>query len=149
MADETLHNQDPKFLDGYEILGRLGEGASGVVYRAKQSDGTFVAIKVLRAELANDAKVRERLRREATALQRVVGGRTAKVLKVEPDASIPYLVMELVPGTNLDEFVQKNGPLRGGLLWSATLGLVEALASIHEAGVIHRDLKPSNVLMHY
>ena len=147
MADETLHNQDPKFLDGYEILGRLGEGASGVVYRAKQSDGTFVALKVLRAELANDAKVRERLRREATALQRVVGGRTAKVLKVEPDASIPYLVMELVPGTNLDEFVQKNGPLRGGLLWSATLGLVEALASIHEAGVIHRDLKPSNILI--
>lgn len=147
MSDIELRDSDPRSLDGYEIVGRLGEGASGVVYRAKQSDGAFVALKVLRAELANDEKVRERLRREATALRRVSGGRTAKVLKVEADGPIPYLVMELVPGTNLDQFVEKNGPLRGGLLWSATLGLVEALVSIHEAGVIHRDLKPSNILI--
>lgn len=147
MYDDELQASDPNSLDGYEIVGRLGEGASGVVYRAKQSDGTFVALKVLRAEFANDEKVRERLRREATALQRVAGGRTAKVLKVEANGAVPYLVMELVPGTNLDQFVEKNGPLRGGLLWSATLGLVEALVSIHEAGVIHRDLKPSNILI--
>lgn len=147
MQDDALQASDPRSLDGYEIVGRLGEGASGVVYRAKQSDGAFVALKVLRAEFANDEKVRERLRREATALQRVAGGRTAKVLKVEADGAVPYLVMELVPGTNLDQFVEKNGPLRGGLLWSVTLGLVEALVSIHEAGVIHRDLKPSNILI--
>ena len=147
MYYDALQANDPRSLDGYEIVGRLGEGASGVVYRAKQSDGTFVALKVLRAEFANDEKVRERLRREATALQRVAGGRTAKVLKVEADGAVPYLVMELVPGTNLDQFVEKNGPLRGGLLWSATLGLVEALVSIHQAGVIHRDLKPSNILI--
>jgi serine/threonine protein kinase len=147
MSDDALQASDPRSLDDYEIVGRLGEGASGVVYRAKQSDGAFVALKVLRAEFAHDEKVRERLRREATALQRVVGGRTAKVLKVEADGAVPYLVMELVPGTNLDQFVEKNGPLRGGLLWSATLGLVEALVSIHDAGVIHRDLKPSNILI--
>jgi serine/threonine protein kinase len=147
MSNDALQASDPRSLDDYEIVGRLGEGASGVVYRAKQSDGAFVALKVLRAEFAHDEKVRERLRREATALQRVVGGRTAKVLKVEADGAVPYLVMELVPGTNLDQFVEKNGPLRGGLLWSATLGLVEALVSIHDAGVIHRDLKPSNILI--
>ena len=147
MTDKPLHPGDPSSLDEYEIVGRLGEGSSGVVYRAKQSDGGFVALKVLRTELADDVKVRERLRREATALQRVAGGRTAKVLKVEADGLLPYLVMELVPGTNLDEFIDNNGPLRGGMLWSVTMGLVEALISIHEAGIVHRDLKPSNILI--
>jgi len=58
MYDNALQASDPRSLDGWEIVGRLGEGASGIVYRAKQSDGNFVAIKVLRAEFANDEKVR-------------------------------------------------------------------------------------------
>lgn len=147
MEEESLHLSDPRLIDGYAIVARLGEGASGIVFRAVQPDGSEVALKVLRSELANDPQVRERLRREAVALQRVVGGRTAKVLRVEADGEYPYLAMELVPGSSLNLFVEQHGPLRSGLLWSVALGLIEALASIHAAGVIHRDLKPSNIMI--
>lgn len=145
--ESELHENDPKSIDGYSIISRLGEGATGVVFRAIQNDGLNVALKILRTELANDERVRERLRREAVALQRVSGGRTARVIKVESEGEIPYLVMELVPGQSLDRFVELNGRLSGGLLWSAASGLVEALISIHESHVVHRDLKPSNVMI--
>ncbi|MEK7295167.1 MAG: serine/threonine-protein kinase, partial [Actinomycetota bacterium] len=57
------------------------------------------------------------------------------------------LAMELVDGLSLEEYVQIHGPLRGGMLWAIAEGLVEALTSIHAAGVIHRDLKPSNIII--
>ena len=145
--ETVLSENDPKQIDDYILVSRLGEGATGVVFRAIQSDGLNVALKVLRAELANDVRVRERLRREAAALQRVSGGRTVRVIKVESEGKIPYLVMELVPGQSLDRFVDSSGRLSGGLLWSTASGLVEALISIHESQVIHRDLKPSNIMI--
>lgn len=145
--ETALRDNDPKNIDGYAIVSRLGEGATGVVFRAIQSDGLNVALKVLRVELANDVRVRESLKREADALQRVSGGRTVRVIKVESEGVIPYLVMELVPGQSLDRFVDSSGRLSGGLLWSTASGLVEALISIHESQVIHRDLKPSNIMI--
>jgi serine/threonine protein kinase len=66
---------------------------------------------------------------------------------VDAEGASPYLVMELVPGRSLNKFVEEEGPIRSGMLWSIALGLVEALASIHAAGIIHRDLKPSNILV--
>lgn len=146
MAEYALLANDPRSLGGYEIISRLGDGASGVVFKAKNENGTYVAIKVLRSELADQPKVRDRLRREASALQTVEGGRTARVLSVEADGPVPYLVMELVPGQTLDKFVQENGNLRGGLLITFISGLVDAISSIHAAGVVHRDLKPSNIM---
>ena len=146
MAEYALLANDPRSLGGYEIISRLGDGASGVVFKAKNENGTYVAIKVLRSELADQPKVRDRLRREASALQKVKGGRTARVLSVEADGPVPYLVMELVPGQTLDKFVQENGNLRGGLLITFISGLVDAISSIHAAGVVHRDLKPSNIM---
>ena len=146
MAEFALLASDPRSLGGYEIISRLGDGASGVVFKAKDVNGAHVAIKVLRSELADQPKVRERLRREASALQKVQGGRTARVLSVEADGPVPYLVMELVPGQTLDKFVQENGNLRGGLLITFISGLVDAISSIHAAGVVHRDLKPSNIM---
>ena len=80
MAEYALLANDPRSLGGYEIISRLGDGASGVVFKAKNENGTYVAIKVLRSELADQPKVRDRLRREASALQKVKGGRTARVL---------------------------------------------------------------------
>lgn len=119
----------------------------GVVYEATSSSGSKVAVKVLRAELADDSRVRERLRREAAALRAVEGGRTAKVFEVDADGPNPFLAMELVDGLSLEEYVQIHGPLRGGMLWVVAEGLVDALKSIHLAGVIHRDLKPSNIII--
>ena len=144
---EQLRESDPKIVNGWSLRGRLGSGGTGVVYKAVNSDGLVAAIKVLRPELIDSPLVRERLRREAEVLKRVKGGRTAEVFEVDADIDTPYIAMELVEGVSLNEFVEKNGPVKGAFAWAMVDALVEALQSIHAAGIIHRDLKPSNIIV--
>jgi serine/threonine protein kinase len=142
-----LESVDPSSIGGYELVKRLGTGATGIVYEGVNSEGKRAAIKVIRRELADAPQVRERLRREAQSLRRVSGERCAEVYEVDADADVPYLVMELIPGQDLSAEIAERGPLRGAMLRTVFLALVEALESIHAAGIIHRDLKPSNVLI--
>jgi len=143
---EPLAQSDPRKVANYTILARLGTGASGIVYAARDAQGTDIALKVLRPELADIESVRGRLRREAEILSRVSGPRTVKFLEIDADCLTPFLAMELVHGKSLDEYVKENGPLRGAMLTGLFESLVEALSEIHSVGVIHRDLKPSNVI---
>lgn len=142
-----LKDSDPKKIKDWTLEGRLGSGGTGVVYRGIDSKGSVAAIKVLRPELVDDPQVRERLRREADVLMRVRGGRTAEVFEVDVDIDTPYIAMQLVEGVSLNEFIEKNGPVKGTFAWAMVDALVEALRSIHAAGVIHRDLKPSNIIV--
>jgi serine/threonine protein kinase len=119
----------------------------GVVYLVSAPDGTQAALKLIRAELADDPAFRARFRREVEAGQRVGGVCNAKYIAAELDAERPYLVTEYVPGGNLADFVAANGPLPGDQAVSLAVGLAEALVAMSSVGVIHRDLKPSNVLM--
>ncbi len=134
------------FVGKYCIVSSIGSGGMGMVYRATDPSGRYVALKILRPELADDPIVRERLRREAEALLRVRGGRTAAVIDVQPDNSPPFIVMELVEGLVLNEYISRNGPLTGLMMRSFAQGICEAVSDIHKVGVIHRDLKPSNVI---
>ena len=129
------------------MLARLGSGASGIVFAARDSNGNDVALKVLRPELADVPGVREKLRKEAIAIKRVSGNRTVKILDVETSGAYPYLAMEFIDGLPLDEYVKANGNFAGALLSGLYESLVEALCDIHEAGIVHRDLKPSNILI--
>ena len=140
-----LEESDPRALAGYEVLSRLGEGGSGIVYEARDATGARVALKVLHAELAESSDLRRRLAMEAEALQRVRGERIARVLAVDVAAPVPYIVMELVEGETLASMVRRE-PLKGAMLTGLAEGLLEALHDIHEAGIIHRDLKPSNII---
>ncbi len=140
-----LEDSDPREFAGYEVLSRLGEGGSGIVYEARDADGSRVALKVLHAELAESGDLRRRLALEAEALQRVRGDRIARVLAVDVDAPVPYIVMELVEGETLESMVRRE-PLKGAMLTGLAEGLLEALHDIHGAGIIHRDLKPSNII---
>ncbi|MEK7296050.1 MAG: protein kinase, partial [Actinomycetota bacterium] len=106
MPVEALHPDDPTGVGTYSFIRRIGSGGMGVVYEATSPSGGKVAVKVLRAELADDSRVRERLRREAAALRAVEGGRTAKVIEVDADGPNPFLAMELVDGLSLEEYVQ-------------------------------------------
>lgn len=146
MNNELL-SEDPRWVGSYQLVSRLGAGATGVVFEAMSSDGNRVALKVLHESLISSPGIRERLRREGVALQRVVGARAVRVLEVDADGPRPFLAMELVEGQTLDNYVNSFGPVRGALLWGLAEGLVEALLDIHSAGIIHRDLKPSNVLL--
>ena len=143
---DSLLPSDPSSIDGYVIEGRLGSGGFGIVYAATSPDGVPVAVKVLRPELSDDPRLRERLAREADALSRVEGERTAEIFAVVTDGDLVYLVMERVEGESLTDQVNDNGALSGPMLWFAAAGLVQALQEIHAAGIIHRDLKPSNVM---
>ena len=110
---ELLQKSDPRSIGSYQILARLGSGASGIVFAARDSNGNDVALKVLRPELADVPGVREKLRKEAIAIKRVSGNRTVKILDVETAGAYPYLAMEFIDGLPLDEYVKANGNLAG------------------------------------
>ncbi|MFY9929076.1 MAG: protein kinase [Streptosporangiaceae bacterium] len=129
------------------LLGRLGSGGMGRVYLARSPGGRMVAVKVIRANLAEDAGFRARFAREVSAARKVGGMFTAQVVDADLDGPIPWLVTAYVPGTPLSDAVERQGPLPEASVLALAAGLAEGLIAIHAAGVIHRDLKPSNVLL--
>jgi eukaryotic-like serine/threonine-protein kinase len=142
-----LRNGDPERLGDYKLVGRLGEGGMGSVFLAVAPDGTHVAVKVIRADLADDGDFRRRFRGEVTRAREVPPFCTAEVIDADPDHDPPYLVVEYVDGPSLAVVVDERGPLTPANLHALAIGVATALTAIHGAGVIHRDLKPSNVLL--
>ncbi len=132
---------------GYRILAPLGSGGMGTVYRAVDGGGTVVALKLLHPHIGADPVARDRLRREAAALQRLRHPAVAAVLDAEADSTEAFLVTELVDGDTLEDRVRLAGPLDAEALAELAAGLEDALAAVHEAGVVHRDLKPSNIML--
>jgi serine/threonine protein kinase len=119
----------------------------GRVYLARSPGGRVVAVKVIRANLAEDAGFRARFAREVSAARKVGGLFTAQVVDADIDGPVPWLVTAYVPGTSLSDAVERQGPLPDNSVLALAAGLAEGLIAIHAAGVIHRDLKPSNVLL--
>ena len=147
MARTPLRDTDPSWVGAYRLQARLGAGGMGVVYLAAAQDGRLVALKVLRPEIAGDAEFRKRFSREVTALHRVQGVCTVRVIDADTTAAQPYLVTEYAEGPSLAEYVESRGPMDPQMLYGLATGLAEALTAIHAAGIVHRDLKPSNVLL--
>ena len=147
MARAPLQQTDPPRVGGYRLVARLGAGGMGVVYLAETRDGQPVAVKVLRPELADNPEFRTRFGREVTALTRIQGMCTVRVIEADTEAPKPFLVTEYADGPSLSEYVDARGPLDPQMLYGLATGLAEALTAIHAAGIVHRDLKPSNVLL--
>ncbi|MDQ0762858.1 outer membrane protein assembly factor BamB family protein [Streptomyces canus] len=144
---EALEAGDPRQVGRYRIVARLGAGGMGRVYLGRSPGGRFVAVKVVRPELAEDAGFRRRFAREVAAARRVNGAFTAGVVDADPDGSPAWLATVYVPGVPLGDAVAAHGPWPQAEVFALGAGLAEALEAIHAADVVHRDLKPSNILL--
>ena len=144
---------------GYTLVSRLGGGAMGTVWRVHDDGGQEYAMKLLResqGDEANDAAdadtrefdvARERLHREAAALQRIRHPGVCRVLDMELDETLAFIVTELIDGRNLRDDVAANGRYVGDDLERLAGKLIDATDAVHAAGIVHRDIKPTNVMI--
>jgi serine/threonine protein kinase len=142
-----LQPEDPREIGPYRLLGKLGSGGMGHVFLGMSAGGRPIAVKVIRAELADDPQFRTRFRGEVAAARKVSGLFTAYVVDADLDGAVPWLATSYVAGPSLTDAVRQHGPLATHTLLALAAGLAEGLSAIHAAGVVHRDLKPSNVLL--
>lgn len=132
----------------YELLGMLGGGAMGTVYRARDRElDEIVALKVLRRELAATEGMLERFRREVKLARRVTHRNVARTFDIGEHGGDRFLTMELVRGEGLASLLTRRGRLPLGEVVSIGRDVCAGLSAAHAAGVLHRDLKPDNVVL--
>src|SRR5688572_12246324 len=129
----------------YEIVGALGAGGMGEVYRARDTKlNRDVALKVLPDAFANDPERMARFTREAQTLAALNHPNIAQIHGLEESGEIRALVMELVDGEDLSQRIVR-GAIRIDEALPIAKQIAEALEAAHEQGIIHRDLKPANI----
>lgn len=144
-------NQDDKntkTIDRYEIRGKLGQGAMAMVYKAFDPlIGRELAIKLLRKERIVDREYLTRFRREAKAVGTLSHPNIVTVYDVGEFDGRPYIVMELLHGTPLDEIMKSSRKFSPREALPIVMQLASALDYAHTKGIVHRDIKPSNIIL--
>jgi len=134
--------------DRYEILGMLGSGGMGTVYRARDRElDEVVALKVLKKELAAASGMLERFRREVKLARRVTHKNVARTYDIGEHEGDRFLTMELIAGEMLGAHLARRGPLSVRSVIAIARDVCAGLAAAHAADVLHRDLKPENVIL--
>lgn len=138
----------PQRLGEYRIIKLLGEGGMGEVFEAEDTQLLRrVALKVLKTNLADRSKARERFLREARAVARIQHEHIVPIYQVGEDAGRTYLVMPLLEGNTLDVWRAQQSKLTLEQIVRYAKEVVDGLQAAHQRGVIHRDIKPSNLWM--
>lgn len=138
-----------KMLDNrYEILERIGTGGMAVVYKAKcHRLNRLVAIKILKSDLAQDEDFRRRFNAESQAVAQLSHPNIVSVYDVSKGGDVEYIVMELIDGITLKQYMEKRGQLN----WRESLHFItqimRGLSHAHSRGIVHRDIKPQNIMV--
>lgn len=134
--------------DRYEILEVIGTGGMAVVYKAMcHRLNRYVAVKILRDELANDEEFRKRFQTEAQAVAMLSHPNIVSVYDVSHSDGVEYIVMELIEGVTLMQYMKKKGALGWKEALHFAVQISKALEHAHEKGIIHRDIKPQNIMI--
>lgn len=138
-----------KFLDNrYEILEKIGSGGMAVVYKARcHRLNRLVAIKILKSDLAQDPDLRRRFHAESQAVAMLSHPNIVSVYDVNHSDNIDYIVMELIEGITLKQYINKKGILNWKEALHFTTQIAKALEHAHSRGIIHRDIKPHNIMI--
>ena len=139
-----------KMLDNrYEILECIGMGGMAVVYKTRDHRlNRLVAVKILKPELAQDAEFRRRFHDESQAVAMLSHANIVSVYDVSRSDGLDYIVMELVDGLTLKQYMQRRGtPLNWREAQHFITQIMRALSHAHSRGIIHRDIKPHNIMV--
>lgn len=132
----------------YEIISRIGSGGMADVYKAKDHKlNRFVAVKVLKKEFREDKAFISKFRVEAQSAAGLAHANIVNVYDVGDEAGIYYIVMELVEGITLKEYIENKGKLSVREATSIALQISAGLEAAHNNGIIHRDVKPQNIII--
>ena len=132
----------------YEILGFLGRGGMGMVYRARDKTlDEIVAIKVLRPDFAQDPTMAERFRSEIKLARKVRHRNVCAIHDYGEERGLLYISMELVEGVDLKHVLRQQGGLPFEEAFDVAIQIAEGLQAVHDAGIIHRDLKTPNIMV--
>jgi serine/threonine protein kinase len=135
-------------LGSYRLEQLLGEGAMGVVFRARRtSDGAVVALKVLKPALSRDAGYRKRFHREVRVAREVRHRHLVPILEACEERGYDYLAVDYVEGISLADRIEADGPLDLADVARLTAGIGAAIDALHAAGIVHRDVKPANIMI--
>jgi serine/threonine protein kinase len=133
---------------GFRIERRLGHGGMGIVYLAREVRlDRNVALKVIRAELAEDERFRVRFREESRTAASIEHPRVVTVFGAGEHHGLLYVAMRYVPGRDLGRLISAQGALSAGEAASLIAQVADGLDAVHAAGLVHRDVKPANVLI--
>ena len=138
-----------KILDErYEILDVIGEGGMAIVYKALDHRlNRHVAVKIMRDDMAADEEFRRRFCAESHAVAMLSNPNIVAVYDVSHSDEIEYIVMELVDGISLQQYMEKKGAIAWREVLHFTKQIAKALGHAHERGLIHRDIKPQNIML--
>ena len=132
----------------YEIVGKIGTGGMADVYKAMDHKlNRFVAVKVLKPEFREDTTFIKKFRSEAQAAAGLTHPNIVNVFDVGDDGGVYYIVMELIEGITLKEYISKKGRLSIKEATSIAIQVSMGLEAAHSHGIVHRDVKPQNIII--
>lgn len=133
----------------FELIEMIGQGAMAIVYKAKQTAvDRYVAVKIMRPELATDPVQQKRFSREARSLSKLDHPNLLKIFDIgQTPTGRPYFIMEYLKGRSIEKMLEEAGPVAPAFALRMFVQVCDAMDHAHKQGIIHRDLKPENIML--